>query len=97
MSSQETQKRKKTSKNINKAKTGEKESEKQMLMSLFEINVIRYALFIEDVRPENLDPFFLVDFMSLPDNYFHQDAVHKYGIQIIKSKSKSLNNSLKII
>lgn len=48
-------------------------------MSLFEINVIRYALAFEDIRPERLDPFFLIDFMLLPENYFNEDAVQKYG------------------
>lgn len=51
-----------------------------MLMSLFEINVIRYGLMIENIRPENIDPFFMIDFMSLPENYFLEDAVLKYGI-----------------
>lgn len=77
--SQERLTREKNSKNITNSGTNEKENEKQMLISLFEINVIRYALFIEDVRPENIDPFFLVDFMTLPANYFFEDAVLKYG------------------
>ena len=34
---------------------------------------------IENIRPENLDPFFMIDFMSLPENYFNEDSVQKYG------------------
>lgn len=64
------------SKNKDKSLNGQKE--RQTLLSLFEINVIRYALFIENVRSESIDPFFLIDFMSLPDNYFLNDAVQKY-------------------
>ncbi|RNA42532.1 hypothetical protein BpHYR1_011154 [Brachionus plicatilis] len=64
------------SKNQDKSLNGQKE--KQTLLSLFEINVIRYALFIENVRSESIDPFFLIDFMSLPENYFLDDAVQKY-------------------
>jgi hypothetical protein len=50
-----------------------------MLLSLFEINVVRYSLFIENMKPEYIDPFFMIDFMSLPENYFSGDALQKYG------------------
>ena len=52
-----------------------------MLLSLFEINVIRYSLFIENLKPEYIDPFFMIDFMSLPEDYFSGDALHKYGMK----------------
>jgi hypothetical protein len=53
-------------------------SEKQSLLSIFEINVIRYALYIDSVKPEDIDPFFMIDFMSLPENYYSTDAYEKY-------------------
>ena len=69
----------KKSNSANADKTEEIKTNKQTLLSLFEINVIRYSLFIENIRPENLDPFFMIDFMSLPENYFTEDSVQKYG------------------
>ena len=69
----------KKSNSANADKTEETKKNKQTLLSLFEINVIRYSLFIENIRPENLDPFFMIDFMSLPENYFTEDSVQKYG------------------
>ncbi|CAF0786869.1 unnamed protein product [Brachionus calyciflorus] len=68
----------KNSNSKNQDRNSNSQKEKNVLLSLFEINIIRYALFIENVRSENLDPFFLIDFMSLPDNYFLDDAVQKY-------------------
>lgn len=59
----------------------ENRRKKQMLFSLFEINIIRYSLYLENLRPEYMNPFFMIDFMSLPENYFLGDAVHKYGKQ----------------
>lgn len=50
------------------------------LLSLFEINIIRYALFIDNIKPEQIDPFFMIDFMSLPENYFLEENIIKYGI-----------------
>jgi hypothetical protein len=50
-----------------------------MLLSVFEINIIRYALALDDTKPEDLDPFFLIDFMNLPENYFLGDGPQKYG------------------
>ncbi len=63
-----------------KSATDKQINDKQTLLSVFEINIIRYSLALEDTRPEDLDPFFLIDFMSLPDNYFLGDAPQKYGI-----------------
>lgn len=68
----------KNSNSKNQDRTSNSQEERQILLSLFEINIIRYALFIENVRSENIDPFFLIDFMSLPENYFLDDAVQKY-------------------
>ena len=62
-----------------KSSTDKKEVDKQVLLSLFQINIIRYALSLDNAKAEDLDPFFLVDFMTLPDNYFLADAPQKYG------------------
>lgn len=54
------------------------EIERSKLLTLFEINVIRYALSVETMQPDYIDPFFLVDFMTLPESYFEPNAVEKY-------------------
>ena len=75
-----------TTKNSNsndKNASEKKQSDKQMLLSVFEINIIRYALALDDTKPEDLDPFFLIDFMNLPANYFLGNGPQKYGISII--------------
>jgi hypothetical protein len=64
------------------AMTDRKEANKQLLLSFFEINIIRYGLTLGNVQPEDFDPFFLIDFISLPENYFLADAHQKYGKQI---------------
>ena len=65
-------------KSSNKDNSARTQTNKQTLFSLFEINVIRYSLFVENIRPEHIDPFFMLDFMSLPVNYFLEDAGQKY-------------------
>lgn len=69
-------------KNTNSKEDGASESKfegKQMLLSSFEINIIRYALSLDDTKPEDLDPFFLIDLMALPENYFLGDGPQRYG------------------
>ena len=63
-----------------KDQNGKSKAEKQFLLSLFEINVVRYALTIDSLKSENIDPFFMIDFMSLPDDYFMADSYLQYGI-----------------
>ena len=65
-------------KSSNKDTTMKTQTNKQTLFSLFEINVIRYSLFVENIRPEHIDAFFMLDFMSLPLNYFLEDSAQKY-------------------
>ena len=65
-------------KDTNKDNAAKTQTNKQTLLSLFEINVIRYSLFVENIRPEHIDPFFMIDFMSLPVNYFLEDSALKY-------------------
>jgi Notch-like protein len=66
--------RKKSGLASDKADSADKRRKKQTLLSLFEINVIRYSLYIDNMRPEYTNPFFLIDFMSLPEDYFVADA-----------------------
>jgi hypothetical protein len=70
---------KKNSKTDFDAITDKKESNKQLLLSFFEINIIRYGLSLGNMQAESFDPFFLIDFISLPENYFLADAHQKYG------------------
>lgn len=63
-----------------RAKSEKISTDKQTLLSLFEINIIRYSLSIQNIKPEHIDPFFMIDFMSLPESYFLEDAAEKYGI-----------------
>ena len=64
----------------NKALTQNTTSEHHVMLSMFEINVIRYSLALSDTKPEDIDPFFLVDLMSLPETYYQADSYQKYGI-----------------
>ena len=78
-----------------KKKTAQEQQklEKQSMLSMFEINVIRYALYIDNIRSEDLDPFFLVDFMSLPESYYagwdaylkYEKFLFRYGTHYIHS------------
>jgi hypothetical protein len=65
------------------AMTDKKEENKQLLLSIFEINIIRYGLLLGNTQLANFDPFFLIDFISLPENYFLADAHQKYGKDIL--------------
>ena len=83
--------RKKNSNDFKDAQSDKNNSEKQILISLFEINVIRYALFMENIKPEYIDPFFMIDFMSLPEDYFLADSFQQYGNtkQVIHYKTRN--------
>lgn len=80
--------RKKDANSSDRNSNNEAKAKKQILLSLFEINVIRYSLFIENMRPEYINPFFLIDFMTLPENYFLGDAYQKYGNILKFNKQK---------
>ena len=41
---------------------------------------------LDQIRPWNIDPELLVDFLFLPDSYFYADAPEKFG------KLKSIYN-----
>ncbi len=74
----EAGKRKKDSATSDQSSDNESRRQKQLLLSLFEINVVRYSLFIENLRAEHVHPGFLVDFMTLPADYFSGNADRKY-------------------
>jgi hypothetical protein len=82
--------RNKNANSNDKKKSDETQVDKKTLLSLFEINIIRYSLFIDNIKPEQIDPFFMIDFMSLPEDYFLEENIQKYGIHfcfyIIKLK-----------
>ncbi len=62
-----------------KDSTRQQSNEKQTLLSLFEINIVRYALYADNIKSDQIDPFFMVDFMSLPEDFFLGDASQRYG------------------
>jgi len=71
--------RKKQANSDKKDSTGQQSNEKQTLLSLFEINIVRYALYADNIKSEQIEPFFMVDFMSLPEDFFLGEASQKYG------------------
>lgn len=71
--------RKKQANSEQKDSTRQQSSEKQTLLSLFEINIVRYALYADNIKSEQIEPFFMVDFMSLPEDFFLGEASQKYG------------------
>ncbi len=77
--------KKKNSNASNQNHNDKTKTTQQMILSLFEINVIRYSLFMENLKPEYIDPFFMIDFMSLPEDYFVGNAYKKYGLLKIKN------------
>lgn len=75
----EKMRRNKNAQTSEKSGSDKTTSEEQTLLSVFEINIIRYALFIDNIKPEHIDPFFMVDFMCLPEDYFLEENINKYG------------------
>lgn len=52
----------------------------------------RYDLILDQINPWNLDPEFLIDFLMLPESYFHVDApkqfekfISRYGTHVVVS------------
>ncbi|XP_032235405.2 uncharacterized protein LOC116617089 isoform X2 [Nematostella vectensis] len=61
-------------------------------LSVFDIDVDRYEIFKDEVKPQDLSRAFLREFMSLPASYFdikaplvYQDFVLRWGTHYIKS------------
>ncbi|XP_078357305.1 uncharacterized protein LOC144642195 [Oculina patagonica] len=64
----------------------------QQYMSVLDVDVDRYEVFMDEVKPEDLSLAFLREFMSLPNSYFDEEAPLKYqnfiqrwGTHFIKS------------
>ncbi|CAF0723375.1 unnamed protein product [Brachionus calyciflorus] len=53
---------------------------------LFQIQstVLIYDLILDQIKPWNIDPEFLVDFLFLPDSYFYEDAPAKFDRFILR-------------
>ena len=78
----EKMRRNKNAQTLDKSGSDKTITELQTLLSVFEINIIRYALFIDNIRPEHIDPFFMIDFMNLPEDFFLEENIHLYGLII---------------
>ncbi|XP_062505376.1 uncharacterized protein LOC134182065 isoform X2 [Corticium candelabrum] len=72
---------------------GEASSEtKEMYLAIMDINIIRYEIFLDRVIPDNLNPSFLHDFMSLPTSFDGPghasqfiDFILRWGTHYVKS------------
>ncbi|KAJ7356220.1 hypothetical protein OS493_025973 [Desmophyllum pertusum] len=64
----------------------------QQYMALLSVDINRYEIFLDEVKPESLSLPFLKEFMSLPTSYFaagasfkYQDFIQRWGTHYIKS------------
>ncbi|XP_066264377.1 uncharacterized protein [Branchiostoma lanceolatum] len=78
------------------------EKQTQTFMAMLEINIFRYEIFMDDVKPDQLNVGFLRDFISLPESYFSpgaeitfQNFYLRWGTHYIKSAK--FGGQLKII
>ncbi|XP_078588379.1 uncharacterized protein LOC144869188 [Branchiostoma floridae x Branchiostoma japonicum] len=60
------------------------ETSAQTFMSMLELNVMRYEIFLDFVKPEELNLGALRDFLSLPISYFSIGADRKYNSYILR-------------
>ncbi|CAH1252513.1 COLEC10 [Branchiostoma lanceolatum] len=74
----------------------------QTFMAMLELNVFRYELFLDFVKPEDLELGFMRDFLALPTSYFDpgadkvfQNFILRYGTHYITAAK--LGGQLKII
>ncbi|XP_064604278.1 uncharacterized protein LOC135469660 isoform X3 [Liolophura sinensis] len=81
-----------TNSRFNAASRNQKTSQKgAMYLSVFELNVIRYELFLDDISFNDLNVEFLEDFLDLPVSYVgtnpqkFQDFILRWGTHFIKS------------
>ncbi|XP_078659643.1 uncharacterized protein LOC144904556 isoform X2 [Branchiostoma floridae x Branchiostoma belcheri] len=58
--------------------SGLSQSSTQTFMAMLELNVYRYEIFLDFVKPEDLNLAFLRDFLSLPNSYFNVGADREY-------------------
>eukprot|EP00058_Branchiostoma_floridae_P021020 XP_002606510.1 hypothetical protein BRAFLDRAFT_91906 [Branchiostoma floridae] len=85
-----------------RAEGGVAEKNTQTFMAMLEINVLRYEIFMDDVKPADLNLAFLWDFLRLPVSYFSigadtkfQNFILRYGTHYIQSAK--FGGQLKII
>ncbi|XP_035667450.1 uncharacterized protein LOC118410076 [Branchiostoma floridae] len=85
-----------------RAEGGVEQTNKQTFMAMLEINVLRYEIFMDDVKPADLNLAFLWDFLRLPVSYFSigadtkfQNFILRYGTHYIQSAK--FGGQLKII
>ncbi|XP_066271929.1 uncharacterized protein [Branchiostoma lanceolatum] len=78
------------------------ETSTQTFMALLELNVFRYELFLDFVKPEDLELGFMRDFLALPTSYFDsgadkvfQNFILRYGTHYITAAK--FGGQLKII
>jgi hypothetical protein len=93
----EKMRRNKNANSAEKKASEQTQTDDKILLSLFEINIIRYSLFIDNIKPEQIDPFFMIDFMSLPEDYFLEENIQKYGIIHLAIHSLKHKNYIKAI
>ncbi|KAL9984080.1 hypothetical protein ACROYT_G006336 [Oculina patagonica] len=67
-------------------------SSSQKYMAVMDIDVDRYEIFMDEVKPQDLSMSFLREFMSLPTSYFsaggplkYQNFLQRWGTHFIKS------------
>ncbi|EDO42797.1 predicted protein [Nematostella vectensis] len=77
---------------VKKAWGSSESTSSNSLLSIFDVDVDRYEIFKDEVKPQDLSRAFLREFMSLPPSYFdtkapiaYQDFVLRWGTHYIKS------------
>ncbi|XP_078668039.1 uncharacterized protein LOC144909744 isoform X1 [Branchiostoma floridae x Branchiostoma belcheri] len=60
------------------------EGESKTFMSMLELNVFRYEIFLDFVKPEDLNLAALRDFLKLPKSYFNIGADRMYNNYILR-------------
>ncbi|XP_068693345.1 uncharacterized protein [Montipora foliosa] len=65
---------------------------KDSFLALLDVNIVRYEIFMDEVKPSDLSLNFLREFMELPLSYYspgspikYQDFVQRWGTHYIKS------------
>ncbi|XP_048578736.1 uncharacterized protein LOC5522213 [Nematostella vectensis] len=77
---------------VKKAWGSSTSTNKQMFLSVFDIDVSRYEIFKDEVKPQDLSQAFLKEFINLPPSYYtprapiaYQDFIMRWGTHYIKS------------
>ncbi|XP_035696659.1 uncharacterized protein LOC118430059 [Branchiostoma floridae] len=79
-----------------------RQKQRQTFLAMLEMNIFRYEIFMDDIKPDQLNVGFLRDFISLPQSYFSpgaeiifQNFYLRWGTHYIKSAK--FGGQLKII